>query len=104
MMDKSKTPRCKVRWRHDPKWVGGVLDSSIIQGPFSVAQCQTLKSRFATFSSPYSASFRPRRSGCLLMGSVVTVCDGRKKTHHVQRACATRAGRSREPASRLAPV
>jgi hypothetical protein len=29
------------------------LDSSIIQGPFSVAPCQTLISRFATFSSPY---------------------------------------------------
>jgi hypothetical protein len=27
------------------------LDSSIIQGPFSVAPCQTLISRFATFSS-----------------------------------------------------
>jgi hypothetical protein len=26
---------------------------SIIQGPFSVAPCQTLISRFATFSSPY---------------------------------------------------
>jgi hypothetical protein len=30
---------------------GGVLDSSIIQGPFSVAPCQTLVSRFATFAS-----------------------------------------------------
>ena len=29
------------------------MDISIIQGPFSVAPCQTLKSRFATFSSPY---------------------------------------------------
>ena len=27
------------------------MDSSIIQGPFSVAPCQTLISRFATFSS-----------------------------------------------------
>jgi hypothetical protein len=52
MMDESKTPRYKVRWRHDPKWVGGVLDSSIIQGPVSVAPCQTLVSRLATFSSP----------------------------------------------------
>jgi ABC-type Fe3+-siderophore transport system permease subunit len=26
---------------------------SIVQGPFSVAPCQTLVSRFATFSSPY---------------------------------------------------
>jgi hypothetical protein len=31
----------------------GFLDSSIIQGPFSVAPCQTLISRFATFASPY---------------------------------------------------
>jgi hypothetical protein len=29
------------------------LDSFIIQGPFSVAPCQTLISRFATYSSPY---------------------------------------------------
>jgi hypothetical protein len=29
------------------------LDSSIVQGPFSVAPCQTLISRFATFASPY---------------------------------------------------
>jgi hypothetical protein len=51
MMDKSKTPRHKVGERHDPKWIGGVLDSSIVQGAFSVAPCQTLISRFATFSS-----------------------------------------------------
>jgi hypothetical protein len=39
---------------------------SIIQGPFSVAPCQTLISRFATFSSPYAG--RPpspaRGAGC----------------------------------------
>ena len=29
------------------------MDSSIVQGPFSVAPCQTLVSRFATFSSLY---------------------------------------------------
>ena len=29
------------------------MDSSIVQEPFSVAPCQTLISRFATFSSPY---------------------------------------------------
>jgi hypothetical protein len=28
---------------------------SIFQGPFSVAPCQTLISRFATFASPYVA-------------------------------------------------
>jgi hypothetical protein len=49
-MDKSQTPRHKVRKRHDPKWVGGVLDLSIVQGPFSVAPRQTRISRFATFS------------------------------------------------------
>jgi hypothetical protein len=32
------------------------LDSSIIQGPFSVAPCETLVSRFAAFSSPYPSS------------------------------------------------
>jgi hypothetical protein len=29
----------------------GVWDSSIVEGPFSVAPCQTSASRFATFSS-----------------------------------------------------
>jgi hypothetical protein len=29
----------------------GVWDLSMVQGTFSVAPCQTLKSRFATFSS-----------------------------------------------------
>ena len=29
------------------------MDLSVIQGPFPVAPCQTLVSRFATFSSPY---------------------------------------------------
>jgi hypothetical protein len=57
MMDKSKNPQYKVRWRHDPKWFGGVLDLSIIQGPFSVTKCQTLISRFATFSSLYGTQF-----------------------------------------------
>jgi hypothetical protein len=32
------------------------LDSSIVQGPFSVAPRQTLISRFATFSSPYAVA------------------------------------------------
>jgi hypothetical protein len=32
------------------------LDSSIIQGPFSVAPCQTLISRFATFASQFTAT------------------------------------------------
>jgi hypothetical protein len=32
---------------------GGVLDLSIIQGPFSITKCQTLISRFATFASLY---------------------------------------------------
>jgi hypothetical protein len=38
----------------------GVLDSSIIQGPFPVAPCQTLTLRFATFSSLQAG----RRSTC----------------------------------------
>ena len=33
------------------------MDSSIIQGPFSVAPCHTLISRFATFPSPYVLRF-----------------------------------------------
>jgi hypothetical protein len=43
------------------------LDLSIVQGPFSVAPCQTLISRFATFSSPYT----DRR--CALRGECVYV-------------------------------
>jgi hypothetical protein len=39
-----------------PRTVGyaydvGVWDLSIVEGPFSVAPCQTLEPRFATFSS-----------------------------------------------------
>jgi hypothetical protein len=34
----------------------GVWDLSIIQGPFSVAPCQTLTLRFATFSSTQATS------------------------------------------------
>jgi hypothetical protein len=34
----------------------GVWDSSIVQGPFSVAPCQTVKLRFATFASLYVAA------------------------------------------------
>jgi hypothetical protein len=33
----------------------GVWDSSIVQGPFSVAPCQTLMLRFATFASLYAS-------------------------------------------------
>jgi hypothetical protein len=44
------------------------LDSSIIQGPFSVAPCQTLVSRFATFPSPYCM--------CVCMGGVEGVGGG----------------------------
>jgi hypothetical protein len=39
------------------------LDSSIVQGPFSVAPCQTL-SRFATFSSLYAAGWVGGGVGC----------------------------------------
>jgi hypothetical protein len=34
----------------------GVRDLSIVQGPFSVAPCQTLKLRFATVSSLYASA------------------------------------------------
>jgi hypothetical protein len=70
MMDKSKTPRHKVRERHDPKWVGGVLDSSIIQGAFSVAPCQTLVSRFATFPSLHGAGAAAAGHGQRARGGV----------------------------------
>jgi hypothetical protein len=58
MMDKSQTPRHKVRKRHDLQSCRWVCDLSIIQGPFSVAPCQTLISRFATFSSPFNVTSR----------------------------------------------
>jgi hypothetical protein len=59
-MDKSKTPRHKVRYRHDPKRLGGVLDSSIVQGPVSVAPCQTRISDSRLFHSPYVTGARAR--------------------------------------------
>jgi hypothetical protein len=48
-MDQSKTPRTHLGSRRYLTLCRGVLDSSIIQGAFSVAPCQTLVSRFATF-------------------------------------------------------
>ena len=44
------------------------MDSSIIQGPVSVAPCQTLVSRFATFSSPYAYHVRGPRVDSPLVG------------------------------------
>jgi hypothetical protein len=41
----------------------GVWDLSIVQGPFSVAPCQTLKSRFATFSSRHRIALSRRGQG-----------------------------------------
>jgi hypothetical protein len=35
-----------------------VWDVSLVQGPFSVAPCQTLMVRFATFSSLYAEATR----------------------------------------------
>jgi hypothetical protein len=55
-MDKSETPRHDCRSCRYLTLRRGVLDLSIIQGPFSVAPCQTLISRFATFSSLYGLS------------------------------------------------
>jgi hypothetical protein len=43
---------------------------SIIQGPFSVAPCQTLVSRFATFSSPYGAGGSAAAAGEQSMCSI----------------------------------
>ena len=42
MINKSKTPRRKVRYRHDLHSRQSVLDLSIIQGPLSVAPCLTI--------------------------------------------------------------
>ena len=38
---------------------------SIIQGPFSVAPCQTLISRFATFASPYHSCMETQQERAL---------------------------------------
>jgi hypothetical protein len=48
-MDKSRNPPAHLGSCRYLTLYRGVLDSSIIQGPFSVAPCQTLISRFATF-------------------------------------------------------
>jgi hypothetical protein len=53
MMDESKTPPTHLRSCRYLTLYRGVLDLSIVQGPFSVAPCQTLISRFATFASQY---------------------------------------------------
>jgi hypothetical protein len=45
---------------------------SIIQGPFSVAPCQTLVSRFATFASPYDIGVKLTRS-CVVMAASAAV-------------------------------
>jgi hypothetical protein len=56
------------RAEHDLQSCRGVLDSSIIQGPVSVAPCQTLVSRFATFASqgPRTCMGAARCSGAWL--------------------------------------
>jgi hypothetical protein len=51
MMDKSEILWLDCRSCRYLTSCRGVVDSSIIQGPFPVAPCQTLISRFATFSS-----------------------------------------------------
>jgi hypothetical protein len=45
------------------------LDSSIVQGPFSVAPCQTLVSRFATFLSPYAPPLSSGAGGLASSGA-----------------------------------
>jgi hypothetical protein len=52
-MDQSKTPRHDCRSCRYLSLRRGVLVLSIVQGPLSVAPCQTLISRFATFASLY---------------------------------------------------
>jgi hypothetical protein len=50
-MDKPKTPQLDCRSCRYLTLCRGVLDLSIIQWLFSITKCQTLISRFATFSS-----------------------------------------------------
>jgi hypothetical protein len=59
-MDKSKIPPSHLGSCRYLTLYRGVLDLSIIQQPFSITKCQTLISRFATFSSLYLT--RARRS------------------------------------------
>jgi hypothetical protein len=56
MMDESKTPPNNLGSCRYQTLCRGVLDLSIIQGPFSITKCQTLVSRFATFSSQYGGA------------------------------------------------
>jgi hypothetical protein len=49
------------------------MDSSNIQGPFSVAPCQTIVSRFATFSSRYVAHLQLQRRELRVGGLGVVV-------------------------------
>ena len=55
-MDESKTPPTRFISCRYLTLCRGVLDLSIIQGPFSITKCQTLLSRFATFSSQYGGA------------------------------------------------
>jgi hypothetical protein len=59
---------------------GGVLDLSIIQGPFSVAPCQTLISRFATFASLYSTYSAARGRVLILQRVCVAGAHGSPST------------------------
>jgi hypothetical protein len=51
------------------------LDLSIIQGPFSDAPCQTLISRFATFSLPYRGPCTGRASRLAAAAAAVAACN-----------------------------
>jgi hypothetical protein len=60
-MDKSKTPRHKVRSWYDPKWVGGVLALSIIsRTPF-----------LSRFAKPYNT----------IRNFFIAVCSSRVQVH-----------------------
>jgi hypothetical protein len=61
------------------------LDSSIVQRPVSVAPCQALISRFATFSSPYAVP--PLTCpGALPLGARGAVEDGEADRHAAMRS------------------
>jgi hypothetical protein len=66
------------------------LDSSIVQGPFPVAPCQTLISRFATFASPKRTLVLSTSRATLILwhaphaprlGSASVVVVGREEAH-----------------------
>jgi hypothetical protein len=76
------------------------LDASIVQGPFSVAPCLTLISRFATFASPYAGACdlhggaRRRRAGGAGRGVRGLAAGGLRSTRRGDAAHALQPGLS----------